>query len=144
MNFSDPFGLFRLEGAAAQQFVRDLQSGRRNLDDPIDESQQSGQTRQGFGVLQQVGTPEKPEYAALYLAAAQTGARPTVLAANVAFSDKPGVIGLLRVELTGQGRVRGRYVGTLTFEGESFAVTINIDRLGLIEFGSLKAVPKVR
>lgn len=35
MNFSDPFGLFRLEGAAAQQFVRDLQSGARtNLDEP--------------------------------------------------------------------------------------------------------------
>jgi hypothetical protein len=35
VNFSDPFGLFRLEGAAAQQFVRDLQSGARtNLDEP--------------------------------------------------------------------------------------------------------------
>ena len=34
VNYSDPFGLFRLEGAAAQQFVRDLQSGHASVEDP--------------------------------------------------------------------------------------------------------------
>ena len=50
----------------------------------------------------------------------------------------------VRLQLQGEGLIRGRYAGTLTFGGNVFAATINIDRLGVIEFGTLNAVPRVR
>lgn len=141
INFSDPFGLCRTT-TAADGTVKECSDDSGSEAAAPEGLDQQGTTRQGFGALSNVGTPESPEYAGLYIAVPTAGPRPQVIAANVALDDKPGVVGLLRLELRGQGTVRARYVGTLSFDGKVWAATANIDNLRAVEFGRVRAVPQ--